>query len=164
MNLSPAYLGTQGLALYYDVVSKTFDARSVYGPAAHFGQLSLQSGQSMSSSPSEIWTRVFFAYIHLGSFEDAYSIMTRVPSDLSLRRDFLSQLISAMCEANEVGRLTALGFVGIQKDVEEMLGYKARNSDPLKFPNYYKVLYTWHISRGDYRSGEPRFAYSLVAY
>lgn len=70
------------------------------------------------------------------------------------KRDFLGQLISVMCEHNEVGRLNALSFVGMQKDVERLLSYKARNSDPLRFPNYYKVLYSWHISRGDYRSGE----------
>ena len=70
------------------------------------------------------------------------------------QHDFLGQLISIMCENNEVGRLNSLGFVGFQKEVEAMLGFKARNSDPLRFPNYYKVLYSWHIARGDYRSGE----------
>jgi nuclear pore complex protein Nup160 len=59
-----------------------------------------------------------------------------------------------MCESNEVGRLNSLGFVGFQKEVEATLSFKARNSDPLRFPNYYKVLYSWHISRGDYRSGQ----------
>ena len=59
-----------------------------------------------------------------------------------------------MCESNEVGRLNSLGFVGFQKEVEATLWFKARFSDPLRFPNYYKVLYSWHISRGDYRSGQ----------
>jgi nuclear pore complex protein Nup160 len=59
-----------------------------------------------------------------------------------------------MCESNEVGRLTQFGFVGFQDEVEKTLRFKARNSDPLRFPNYYKVLYSWHIFRGDYRSGE----------
>jgi nuclear pore complex protein Nup160 len=67
--------------------------------------------------------------------------------------EFLGQLISVMCENNEVGRLNALGFIGFQQKVEELLSFKARNSDPLRYPNYYKVLYSWHISRGDYRSG-----------
>jgi len=58
-----------------------------------------------------------------------------------------------MCEANEVGRLNLLSFVGFQGQVEEILRFKANHSDPLRFPNYYKVLYSWHISRGDYRSG-----------
>lgn len=75
-------------------------------------------------------------------------------ADYLSKRDFLGQLISVMCEHNEVGRLNSLGFVGMQKDVEALLSFKARNSDPLRFPNYYKVLYSWHISRGDYRSGE----------
>lgn len=74
-------------------------------------------------------------------------------NDVLRKREFLGQLISVMCESNEVGRLNSLGFVGFQKDVESMLSFKARNSDPLRFPNYYKVLYSWHISRGDYRSG-----------
>ena len=63
-----------------------------------------------------------------------------------------------MCESNEVGRLNQLGFVGMQKDVEGLLSYKARNSDPLRFPNYYKMLYSWYISRGDYRSGDLSYA------
>ncbi len=58
-----------------------------------------------------------------------------------------------MCENNQVGRLNSLGFIGFQDKVEDMLKFKARNSDPLRFPNYYKVLYSWHISRGNYRSG-----------
>lgn len=64
-----------------------------------------------------------------------------------------------MCEANEIGRLNSLGFIGFQKEVEERLNFKARNSDPLRTPNYYDVLYSWHISRGDYRSaGETMYA------
>lgn len=70
------------------------------------------------------------------------------------KRDFLGHLISEMCEKNEVGRLNSLGFIGFQTDVEELLRFKARNSDPLRKPNYYKVLYSWHVTRGDYRSGE----------
>lgn len=64
-----------------------------------------------------------------------------------------------MCEANEIGRLNSLGFIGFQKEVEERLNFKARNSDPLRSPNYYQVLYSWHISHGDYRSaGETMYA------
>lgn len=75
------------------------------------------------------------------------------------KKDLVSQLISTMCEANEVGRLNRLGFIGFQQLVEDRLNYKARNSDPLRFPNYYKVLYSWHISHGDYRSaGEIMYA------
>jgi len=59
-----------------------------------------------------------------------------------------------MCEDNQVGQLLNFGFVGFQKDVEDRLRFKAQHSDPLKAPHYHQVLYSWHVTRGDYRSGE----------
>jgi nuclear pore complex protein Nup160 len=59
-----------------------------------------------------------------------------------------------MCEANQVGQLLKFGFVGFQKDIEATLSFKARYSDPLKPPHYHQVLYSWHVTRGDYRSGK----------
>ena len=59
-----------------------------------------------------------------------------------------------MCENNKIGQLNDFGFVGLHKEVESMLEFKAKHSDPLRFPNYYKILYMWHIARGNYRNGE----------
>lgn len=59
-----------------------------------------------------------------------------------------------MCEANQVGELLKFGFVGFQKEVESLLQFKARHSDPLRPPHYHQVLYSWHVTRGDYRSGQ----------
>lgn len=59
-----------------------------------------------------------------------------------------------MCEANQVGELLKFGFVGFQKEVENLLQFKARHSDPLRPPHYHQVLYSWHVTRGDYRSGQ----------
>lgn len=67
----------------------------------------------------------------------------------------IRHLVSEMCAKGEVDRLTRLNFVGFQQVVETALAFKARNAtDPLAFPNYAKVLYAWHVWRGDYRSGE----------
>lgn len=59
-----------------------------------------------------------------------------------------------MCEDRQIGKLTGYGFIGFQKEVEHILQFKAQHSDPLRTPNYYRVLYSWHIVRGDYRNGE----------
>lgn len=67
--------------------------------------------------------------------------------------DAISHLITIMCHANQVDRLTQFTFVGLQEVVERTLAFKARHSDPLAFPNYLLVLYSWHICRGDYRNG-----------
>ena len=59
-----------------------------------------------------------------------------------------------MCENEEVDRLMNLNFIGFQTDVEDTLAFKARNTDPLSRPNYAKILYAWHVFKGDYRSGK----------
>ncbi|WVF69357.1 hypothetical protein IAT40_004133 [Kwoniella sp. CBS 6097] len=143
--------GPNGTSEYYRHVCRIFDDHGADGPVVYFGQIAIQSNTADVTSTKDLWTKVFLASIALGRYEDAYSSLTSLPF-MDLKRDFLGQLISVMCENNEVGRLNSLGFIGFQKDVEEMLRFKARNSDPLRFPNYYKVLYSWHISRGDYRS------------
>lgn len=66
----------------------------------------------------------------------------------------LAHLISVMCENGEVELLTRLSFVGLEADLERNLAFRARNSDPLALPNYYKILYAYHVAKGDYRSGE----------
>ncbi|KAK6908300.1 hypothetical protein I203_102301 [Kwoniella mangroviensis CBS 8507] len=147
----PATSGPNGLSEYHRHICRVFDEQGADEPVVYFGQLAIQSNKEDIASTKDLWTKVFLASIALGRYEDAYSTLTSLPF-LDLKRDFLGQLISVMCENNEVGRLNSLGFIGFQKDVEEMLRFKARNSDPLRFPNYYKVLYSWHIARGDYRS------------
>lgn len=71
----------------------------------------------------------------------------------------LAHLISIMCENGEVELLTRLSFVGLEADLERNLAFRARNSDPLASPNYYKILYAYHIAKGDYRSGESTLAF-----
>ncbi len=70
------------------------------------------------------------------------------------RRDFTSHLVYRMCEDHAVDRLMALNFAGLSDEVEEALSFKARNADPRIRPFYSRILYTWYISRGDYRNGE----------
>jgi len=75
--------------------------------------------------------------------------------------DAISHLITAMCHAGEVDRLTQFTFVGFQDVVERTLAFKARHSDPMAFPNYLLVLYAWHVRRGDYRNGELLAAFEI---
>lgn len=78
--------------------------------------------------------------------------MTDVEPSRSIN-DAVSHLITNMCHANQVARLVQFSFVGLQDVVERTLAFKARHSDPMAFPSYPMVLYSWHIHRGDYRSG-----------
>lgn len=74
----------------------------------------------------------------------------------------LAHFISVVCENGATALLTQYSFAGLEADLERNLAFRARNSDPLARPNYYKVLYAYHISKGDYRSGSSRlFLFSI---
>ncbi len=70
----------------------------------------------------------------------------------SVRRDCLRHLVSVMCESGHIQPLLHFTFPGLQNEVEKTLSFKARNSDPLCSPNYYAVLYSYHVFRGDWKS------------
>jgi hypothetical protein len=60
-----------------------------------------------------------------------------------------------MCEEHAIERLMSFNFVGLVDEVEGSLSFKARNADPRVQPFYSRILYTWYVTHGDYRNGEP---------
>lgn len=131
-----------------------------------------------------LWSNVIKGLTDLGQYEDAYTALISAPYDrlyvsgqhgsrsqapfapgvliadtglACRRRDSIGQLLYRMCEENAVDRLMALNFAGLADEVEDALAFKARNADPRIRPFYSRILYTWFVSRGDYRNGEsPR--------
>lgn len=73
----------------------------------------------------------------------------------------LAHFISVVCETGAASLLCTFSFAGLEADLERNLAFRARNSDPLGKPNYYKVLYAYHVAKGDYRSGTSRSAMIL---
>lgn len=65
----------------------------------------------------------------------------------------LGDLIHAMCHDGQIQALLSLPFVGLETHVEQELTFRARNSDPMSTPNYYQILFAWHIMKTDYRQG-----------
>ncbi|OJT13189.1 Nuclear pore complex protein Nup160 [Trametes pubescens] len=98
-----------------------------------------------------LWHSVIKGLTDLGQYEDAYAALVSAPYE-RLRRDCISQLLYRMCEENAVDRLMALNFAGLADEVEDALAFKARNADPRIRPFYSRILYTWYVSRGDYRN------------
>lgn len=60
-----------------------------------------------------------------------------------------------MCHNNQIQALLSLPFIGLENHVEQELTFRARNSDPMSTPNYYQILFAWHIMKTDYRQGMP---------
>ncbi|KAM5532722.1 hypothetical protein V8D89_013614 [Ganoderma adspersum] len=111
---------------------------------------------ALSNAPPHVdttllWSNVIKGLTDLGQYEDAYTALISAPYD-RLRRDSIGQLLYRMCEENAVDRLMALNFAGLADEVEDALAFKARNADPRIRPFYSRILYTWYVSRGDYRN------------
>src|ERR1700733_15367140 len=70
-----------------------------------------------------------------------------------------------MCEEDAVEKLMTYNFAGFGDEVEDALSFKARNVDPRTRPFYSRILYSWFISRGDYRNGTfPFVEYDYTSY
>ncbi|KAG8902782.1 hypothetical protein FRB99_004117 [Tulasnella sp. 403] len=144
------------LVVYYQHVVALFQERSLDGHVITFAKLAI-GAHPVPEMTAELWDTVFKAYLTLGLYEEAYMTMVSVPHT-DLQQNLIRELVNTMCDKGEMDRLTRLNFVGYQVEVERHLAFKARNADPLAWPNYAKVLYAWYVFRGDYRNaGQAMF-------
>jgi nuclear pore complex protein Nup160 len=67
-----------------------------------------------------------------------------------------------MCEENVVEKLVSFNFAGFNTEVEDALSFNARNADPRVRPFYSRILYTWYITRGDYRNGSSLPSFTFI--
>ncbi|SPO21243.1 related to nuclear pore complex protein Nup160 [Ustilago trichophora] len=110
-----------------------------------------EAQSAKTAGPKEIWFKIFRCQLALDDFEAAYATVMATPYE-GVRKDCLRNLVSVMCEEGHIQPLLHFTFPGLQSEVERTLSFKARNSDPLSVPNYYSVLYSYHVFRGDLKS------------
>ncbi|KAF8335076.1 nucleoporin Nup120/160-domain-containing protein [Cantharellus anzutake] len=144
----PAGVSPDSLFSYWRHLIGVFDGFSLAAQVARFARLALECTDPLEVS--DLWLRLFKADVDLGLYEDAYETIIRNPSN-EQQSEFVRQLVTAMCENDEINRLLSLNFIGFQADVEQAILFKARNTDPRQKPDYAQVLHGWYIFRGDYR-------------
>ncbi|SPO39479.1 related to nuclear pore complex protein Nup160 [Pseudozyma flocculosa] len=148
-------------ALFYRHVSSFFEVADSPFHVAKFCQASIEAGDDFAGGASgdggeqatsrDLWFKIFRAQLDMHDFSEAYATIMALPHP-GLQKDCLRSLVGVMCEAGEIGTLLKFSFPGLQPEIERTLSFKARNSDPLSTPNYYFVLYSYHIFRGDLKS------------
>ncbi|KAJ2006366.1 hypothetical protein H4R26_001410 [Coemansia thaxteri] len=143
-------------ASYFDHVTELFEAARQFGAAARFGRRALEAADDGraggAARTSRRWFRLFHAELSRGAYEDAYVAMMAT-SDAEQQVDSLRHLVGVLCErADGVALLCRLGFAGQQAEVEQSLLFKARHSDVAARPCYYKILYAFHVYRGNFRN------------
>lgn len=146
------------LSGYYRHVSDLFEAIGADAQIALFTRLAVENLGKVDPAHdalSDLYFRRFRSELALQRYSACYAIVMEMPSVQSLiRRDCLRTLVSAMCEADQVYLLLSYTFAGLQTEVERNLSFKARNCDPRApaGPNYYHILYSYHMQRGDFTS------------
>ncbi|TFY82965.1 hypothetical protein EWM64_g1046 [Hericium alpestre] len=135
---------------FYMHVSALFKAAGLTDSEVRFARLAL-SVAPPDWDTTELWFTIIKGSIELGYYDDAYVALMTTPHD-KLRRECVRQFVYRICEEQAVQKLISFNFVGLADEVEECLSFKARNADPRERPSYSRILYTWYITRGDYRN------------
>ncbi|CDS01320.1 related to nuclear pore complex protein Nup160 [Sporisorium scitamineum] len=154
--------GEERIAAYYRHVALFFEPFEAIEHVIRFCQASIDAVGTYAddrpaaegtkgSGPKEVWFKIFRCQLALDDFEAAYATVMATPYE-GVRKDCLRHLVSVMCEEGHIQPLLHFTFPGLQSEVEKTLSFKARNSDPLSVPNYYAVLYSYHIFRGNLKS------------
>ncbi|GAA6058592.1 hypothetical protein JCM10212_007031 [Sporobolomyces blumeae] len=143
------------LSAYYIHLVSLFVPTPFDYSIARFAELALDAlddeGVDDDETKKDLWSKIFRSYAAVGEYEKAYQAIMGTPFP-ETRTTCLAHFISLVCENGATSLLTTLSFVGLEADLERNLAFRARNSDPLARPDYHKVLYAWHVSKGDYRS------------
>ncbi|BGP29003.1 hypothetical protein JCM10296v2_000739 [Rhodotorula toruloides] len=150
----PSEVGSS-LARYYQHVVSLFVPTSFDGAIARLAQLALDAltTENLHDEVAEkdLWIKLFRSYAALGDYVKAYEVVMAAPYH-ETQMTCLAHFISVVCENGAASLLTTFSFSGLEADLERNLAFRARNSDPLARPNYYRVLYAYHTAKGDYRS------------
>ena len=99
----------------------------------------------------QLYSHVFRGQLGLARYDAAAATLLAIPAE-ELREVCLQTLVTALCEAGALAELLRLHLGELQPRVERVLSFKARNAAPLSTPNYFQILYAYHIARGDYKS------------
>ncbi|KAI9711627.1 MAG: hypothetical protein M1812_007150 [Candelaria pacifica] len=146
-------INNNGLPRYYLHVLGLFEKAKAYSYVADFASLALQFTKSSDDETleTEILSRLFHSSIQISRFDQAYTAMTQY-TDITLQTSALSTLLTRMISQNATQHLLSLPFVGLHSTVDMIISSLSTKVLSLTSgPQYHKVLYSWRISRGDYR-------------
>ncbi|KAJ2400089.1 hypothetical protein GGI23_002253, partial [Coemansia sp. RSA 2559] len=148
---------------YYEHIADLFEKARHFAGVSRFSRLALAALEdepedaaiaTREGRQQQLWFKIFHAELEQNAYEYAYIAMMSNP-DQKVQQDCLRHLIGVLCERDGGVAVLCrrLSFAGLQEDVERSLLFKARHSDVLVArPNYYKILYSFHVHRGNYRN------------
>ena len=103
--------------------------------------------------------------VDIASYDDAYMALTKLTNYETLnpsfilsnrsKRSALENLIIAMIDHEQSGRLSSFPFPGLQDLVDEILFQRSEEVVDIRpSSSYHKVLFAWRIRHGDFQGGK----------
>jgi nuclear pore complex protein Nup160 len=99
---------------------------------------------------SYLWSNIFTHSIQNSNFDMAYLATISNPL-LDRQEDCLRRILVVMAETGHLSEMMSFPFNGMVDQVASILRDKARRSDVTEQPNFYRILYSFHVTRGNYR-------------
>ncbi|KAJ3290184.1 hypothetical protein HK104_006963 [Borealophlyctis nickersoniae] len=160
-NVLPPHIYTGGAGAYFRHVMQMFHDKHIWDMVAVFARLALkrfttEQNESNQEAVKTLYRHLFTASLEMLAFDEAYEAMIGNP-DEPTRFDCLRHFVTVAAEHGRIDLICSnYPFVGMQHEVERTLQFKAR-ADAVHVPgkpgpNYYTVLYGYHVFKGDYRS------------
>ncbi|KAI9696536.1 MAG: hypothetical protein M1836_005555 [Candelina mexicana] len=146
-------INNNGLSRYYLHALGLFEKVRAYSYVAEFANLALQFTNPSNDEvlKSELLSRLFYSSIQTSRFDLAYTAMTQY-TDAALQTSALGTLVTHMISQNNTRYMLSLAFLGLHSTVDTILSsLSAKVLSLASAPQYHKVLYSWRISRGDFR-------------
>ncbi|KAJ3212106.1 ribose-phosphate pyrophosphokinase [Dinochytrium kinnereticum] len=157
----------KGVLEFLEHVMKVMEERRCYDIMAEFADIALaevntnQEIQDRSERIRFFWKLKFLGCLESKNFDDACDTLLSVPKDEDPRY-YLRNLVIAICKNGEYMLLTSENAFGsLYDEVESELLFLQKTCDiipiatylpePTKEPNYFYVMYSFYVSKGQYR-------------
>ncbi|PSN73057.1 hypothetical protein BS50DRAFT_568643 [Corynespora cassiicola Philippines] len=144
---------SEGLPRYYLHILGLFEKVKAYSYVADFARLGLRTlrGREENGLRTDLLQRLFTASMQTSRFDEAYSAMTR-HSDIALKHAALQKLVESMVKQGQTEILLKFPFVGLADEVDAILASLCHKTLNLASgPAYHQILYSFRISRNDFR-------------
>ncbi|MBE3041290.1 hypothetical protein IMZ48_01630 [Candidatus Bathyarchaeota archaeon] len=143
------------MAKYYFHLVTLFDRHRIHSYVVEFSRLAIQFAHASPTDGTQIRAemrnRQFNSAVAVSNFDAAHSALLAM-TDPAVQKSSLRKLVEKMCESCHATELAALPFASLSTAVGEILELKSRGSvDVGRGVPYHQILYSWRISRNDYR-------------
>eukprot|EP00698_Gefionella_okellyi_P000165 TRINITY_DN10148_c0_g1_i1.p1 TRINITY_DN10148_c0_g1~~TRINITY_DN10148_c0_g1_i1.p1 ORF type:complete len:1408 (-),score=347.38 TRINITY_DN10148_c0_g1_i1:70-4293(-) len=145
---------------FFQAAIQLFEQRRQSACVVQIAYNALRSVDARGVEARSLWSVIFKHELLLEHYAESFTAIVSNP-DRERREDCARRLATVLSERGQVQLLCSLPLGELLSVVEAALMAQARASDITMQPNYYHVMYAFHVYRGNYRqAGNVMFQYA----